>query len=406
MKKIISFFASLMLFSGFYLYGQVILPPGSSHLNGCSGEYYKVIINTPNCSRCSASNLPYSLVNYEDNANNQLIIEGDLPITSEDITYIITVRCTGGEGLCLPYTESYNLVVHPSPSVQFSINSGQTICKGEQITLEANTGIDIEKYSFSGSFPNNFTHDSPVNPSTPYTYTIPTPTNFTGGATYSVTATSTHGCTTSATKSVTVSDVPEVSIQGPGAICAHDSAKLSCLPKIDGYTYQWSTGDTGAYILVSHTVAGDAVYTVTVTGNGCTAAAKKNLVVHPVPEITGIVARDDTAVNGGSGSIDVTVLNSTDYACLWRKQGVNGIFSPFQNLSSLHAGAYSLTVIDIISHCKSESGPILLEDNGTGYKEHLQLPVRTCSFTIYPNPMVEQATVKATGKIEENNMIN
>jgi len=100
--------------------------------------------------------------------------------------------------------------------------------------------------------------------------------NPTATTTYTVTVTN-NGCTDVANVTVTVNVVNASAVANPNPICEGQFATLTAS---GGGTYAWSTGETGASIIVTPTAT--TAYTVTVTNNGCTDDAVVNVVVNTV----------------------------------------------------------------------------------------------------------------------------
>jgi len=158
--------------------------------------------------------------------------------------------------------------------------------------------------------------------------------------TYSVTVTDANGCTKTGSYNVTqptalsVTGVPtNINCNGAntGAIALTVSGGTS------PYTYSWSNGATSQNL--SSVPAG--TYSVTVTDkNGCTKNSSFTITQPPAMSITG--TQVDVNCNGGTtGSININVTGgSSPYSYLWS----NGATS--QNLSSVAAGTYTVTVTD------------------------------------------------------------
>ncbi|HWQ33930.1 MAG TPA: hypothetical protein VNQ79_13855 [Blastocatellia bacterium] len=170
--------------------------------------------------------------------------------------------------------------------------------------------------------------------------------------TYSVTVTDKNGCTKS---------LNGISISQPNALALSETHKdVKCNGGSDGsidltvsggtepYTYSWSNGAT------TQDLSGLATgsYSVTVTdANGCT----KSLNDIPIAEPAALALSEkhtDVKCNGGSdGSIDLTVSGGTEpYSYSWS----NGATT--QDLNSIPAGTYNVTVTDANGCMKSLNG--------------------------------------------------
>ena len=94
---------------------------------------------------------------------------------------------------------------------------------------------------------------------------------------YTVTGTNSNGCVNTKTTSITVYDLPTVTASND-TICLGNNATLSAS---GAATYVWSSGNTGATVVLSPTITTD--YTVTGTDNHqCVNTATLNVLVYPV----------------------------------------------------------------------------------------------------------------------------
>jgi|GEM_PF-801464 len=170
-------------------------------------------------------------------------------------TYFVTVT----DGACTsvaPVTVSVTGVLTPSVTA-----SPATVCPGQSTVLIA-TGGSTYVWS-TGQSGSTIT----VNPAATTTYTV--------------TATE-NGCTGTANVTVTVDpSLTATATASPGAVCAGQSTTLSAT---GGGAYAWSSGQSGASIMVTPT--GTTTYTVTVTNNGCTGTADVTVNVTPLPTPT------------------------------------------------------------------------------------------------------------------------
>jgi len=135
----------------------------------------------------------------------------------------------------------------------------QTICLGQSAILSASGGATyLWSTGQSGSIIS-------VNPIITTTYIV-TVTNF-------------NGCSAEDAVIVNVSNLPSANAGTDQTICLGQSTTLSAT---GGTTYVWSSGQTGANIIVSPVVS--TTYTVTVTAsNGCSASDAINVSVNSLP---------------------------------------------------------------------------------------------------------------------------
>jgi PKD repeat protein len=173
--------------------------------------------------------------------------------------------------------------------------------------------------------------------STPYQYAW---SNGSGGATttvystatYTVTATDNFGCTATATAAAAALPTPVAVISGDVTVCQGFSTMVSAS---GGVSYIWSNSLTDVDIWISN-----GIYTVTVTGsNSCTASASTAITTLPIMSLATTVT--PTCGNSSNGTIAVAVSGgAVPFAYNWNTGASTN------NISSLAAGTYSVTVTD------------------------------------------------------------
>jgi hypothetical protein len=194
-------------------------------------------------------------------------------------TSIYTV--TGTTGLCSA-SNTVAVVVSPTPTV--SVNNA-TICPAGTATLIAS---GANTYSWSTS-------------ATTSVITVTPPVN----TTYTVTGTS-LGCTNTKTVSVTIGTSISINVAAsPTAVCIGSSSTLTAT---GATTYTWSTGPTGASIVVTPTA--NTIYTVVGTNGSCSGSNTVNVVVNQLattalagPNQTICINNPSTTVTGNTPSI-------------------------------------------------------------------------------------------------------
>lgn len=180
----------------------------------------------------------------------------------------------------------------------------------------------------------------------PYTYNWGggiTTQNRTGLAagTYSVTVTDASSCTGTTSVTITQPATLTASIAGTNVACyggATGAANLTVTGGTTAYTYLWSNGATTQNL--SGKTAG--TYSVTVTdAHACTATASVTL-TQPAAALSGTITGTNASCNGSAtGSVTLTVAGgTTTYTYLWSNSATT------QNLSSVVAGTYTVTVTD------------------------------------------------------------
>lgn len=197
----------------------------------------------------------------------------DIVISNEG-TYVVTV--TDGNG-CLG-TASFEVTQLANP---IPVISGPTqFCEGSTATLNADTGYDTYLWS-----------DNSDGSSLQVSST----------GTYSLTVTNASGCSGETAVSVIENPLPAVSITGPEAYCAGQSAVLSASAGLVSYT--WNNSSTG----VSINVFEPGIYSVIATdSNACQNTASFQIAENPLPNvvITGDLAfceGDQTILDAGAG---------------------------------------------------------------------------------------------------------
>jgi hypothetical protein len=228
-------------------------------------------------------------------------------------TYTVTVTNNGCTG-----TADVTVTVNPLPVPAATANPG-SICIGQTAVLNATGG---GTYLWSNG------------QSGPLVTVMPFQT-----ATYTVTVTQ-NGCSATADVTVTVNPTPAPTISAnPGSICVGQSATLTAS---GGDSYLWSTGETGAFIIV--TPANTTIYTVAATSNGCTGTAEATVTVNSAtatataspatvcPGLTSVL----TATGGGTyawstgqsdASVSVTSFITTTYTVTVTDNGCTDVAS-------------------------------------------------------------------------------
>ncbi len=241
-------------------------------------------------------------------------------------TYNVTVTFSGG----CSATATTTVVVNNPPIAAITPVSA-SVCPGGSITLTASGG---STYVWNNAATTAATTVSPVS-----------------NTTYTVTVTSASNCTATATRLVTVSAAPTATITpATVTICNGASATLTAS---GGTTYTWSNTQTTAAITVSP--ATNTTYTVTVTNaSSCTATASRLVTV--VPTMSPSTTVTDVLCNGGNtGSVSLTVTSGqSPYTYHWNTNATT------QNLSSVVAGTYTVTITDA-AQCTATASATIAE---------------------------------------------
>jgi len=178
------------------------------------------------------------------------------------------------------YGSSYDIGAYEYQSNVPTLTDDLTICEGESVTLVAAGG---DAYIWDTG---DETYSITVNPEVTTTYTVEI-INADGSSTLSVT--------------VTVNEGPTAEIGEDTTICAGSEIVLTAT---GGDTYEWSTGETTASIVVSPDET--TTYTVTTKNNSCetTAVDSVDVIVIGAPNFT---AGEDQTICSGT---EVTLLAS------------------------------------------------------------------------------------------------
>ncbi|GDX52994.1 hypothetical protein LBMAG27_20410 [Bacteroidota bacterium] len=241
-------------------------------------------------------------------------------------TFSVTVTDANG---CTATTSSTIILVEPlvltiSPTVQ------NVSCNGNgdgSISLSVSGGTPVYNYNWS----NGNTTSALINLSP---------------GTFSVTVTDANGCSATSTSIITqpltlsatvtsYTDTLGCNATGTGAI------DISVFGGTTAYSYNWSNGSTTQDL--SGLSAG--TYNVTITdANGCTTTLSADLTIvqvdHPIASTT--ITNVTGCFGNSNGAIDLTI---TDGQAPFTYSWSNG--STTQDLSTLVAGVYSVTVLDV-----------------------------------------------------------
>ncbi|MES2330753.1 MAG: SprB repeat-containing protein, partial [Bacteroidota bacterium] len=224
--------------------------------------------------------------------------------------------CTSaaGSGVAAPKT---------TPTATITSVGSTTICAGSSVTLTASTGSSF-LWSTGAT-----------------TQSISTGIE----GSYTVTVTNASGCSaSSAPVTVTVNAPTTPTFTQVAAIC--NGSSLSALPTSS------NNNITGTWSPALNSTA-TTTYTFTPNADQCATTATMTITVNPLP----VVSASQTNVscfNGSDGSIDVSVLNGTaPYTYSWS----NG--STTEDINSLTAGIYTVTVRDVFGCASSNSVTII-----------------------------------------------
>jgi hypothetical protein len=234
---------------------------------------------------CVAENVTLSVSGMNMSINNYLWNTGATTSSitvSPAVTTSYSVTVNSNEECPL----SKSITVNVLPKVEALINgiasTTLNVCEGDTTTLTATGGVS---YKWSN---NQTTATIKVNP------TINTA--------YTVTVTDVNGCTATAVKNVNLNPRPLAAISSASnSICPGSAITLTAS---GGTSYIWSNGPTNSTNTVTPAV--NTTYRVTVTTNGCSAIASKEITLSEAPVVS--ITGDLSICKGESTSL--TAANS------------------------------------------------------------------------------------------------
>jgi len=218
------------------------------------------------------------------------------------------------------------------------ITSNGPICAGQNIQLNVNSS-SLAVYSWTG--PNGFT-SSLQNPVIPNVQQI-------GQQVYNLHISFPYStCTFDLSTTVTVKAAPTITlISKTNASCngLQDGQIVTTASGTGVLTYAWSNGGNAATL--SNIPAGS--YTLTVTDQSCQAQQTYSI-TQPSPLLISESHVNVNCAGAATGSIDLTVSGGTaPYTYDWSNDGT-GDFNDLQDITTLLAGNYSVTVKDALSN--------------------------------------------------------
>ncbi len=243
-----------------------------------------------------------------------------------------------------------------SPSITIATGGTYTVTSTDSYGCTANSSkaVTISNLAISGTSTNvsclggnNGAIDITVTGSNaPFTYnwgggvTSQDRTNLVTG-TYTVTASNTVGCSVTASYTITQPAAALTTSATTSSVSCNGgnngSINLTASGGVSPYSYSWNTGATSQDL--NNIVAGTFLVTVT-DFNGCT-ATRTSTITQPTAITTSETHINESCFGQSVGSINLSVSGGTGaYSYIWNNSAV------VQDISSLSAGTYSVTVSD------------------------------------------------------------
>ncbi len=303
--------------------------------NGCTQAAVVTVNNTGNVSVTAAGNNP--LCNGQCTGTATATPSGG----TSPYTYLwnngqtssnATGLCAGTYSVTLTdvngCTSTASIAIVQPPVLTASIPSVNTICIGQNSTLNANANGGTTGYTYNWS--NGGTSASiTVNPSVTTSYTV--------------TVTDANGCTSTATVQVNVN--PPLAVTATGnTLCAGGNTTISASGSGgsgSGYTYTWNTGQTGTPVTVSPTAT--TTYTVTLTDN-CGSPSATNTVqvtVNPLPIVTFAA---DTLYGCAPLCVNFTNNTANSSTCMWTTSAPSSSSNCNYSYCFNNPGSYNVTL--------------------------------------------------------------
>lgn len=185
---------------------------------------------------------------------------------------------------------------YTTPVIDIANGNVQTVCKGDALTLTANSQLGNTKYEWNNGIKNGEAFYPQAS------------------GKYTVTATSDKGCKATSDVNVTIIPKPTVTINAqPNTICLGETVRLTAGGSASEFI--WNNGQTGPTVTDIPNVGGTVKYVVTGKElvNGCSDTASTTVIVNEPPKIisTSKTVRSIAIGKGVSFSVKATGKNLT-----------------------------------------------------------------------------------------------
>jgi hypothetical protein len=257
--------------------------------------------------------------------------------------YSVRVNAAG----CENTSASITVTVNPLPTANATSATPTTVCEGNAVTLQANTGAGLSyQWLLNGAAiaGANAAEYSAVN-----------------AGNYSVRVNA-AGCeNTSASIMVTVNPVPTAiaTSAAPTTICEGSAVTLQANAGV-GLSYQWllnGTAITGANA-AEYSAVNAGNYSVRVNAAGCeNTSASITITVNPVPTAIATSAAPTTICEGSAVTLQANAGAGLSYQWLLNGNAINGANAPTYNAT--FAGIYAVSITQ--NTCETTSNTIQVE---------------------------------------------
>lgn len=264
--------------------------------------------------------------------------------------YTVTVTANG----CSATSAAVSVTITPPPAATITASGSTTVCEGNTVTLNANTGANLSyQWLLNGA---------PINGATAQSYTAAV------AGSYTVTVSQGANCSaTSSAATVNILAAPQATVtaSGPLAICQGGSVNLNAA-QVAGNTYQWQVNGANIAGATNASYAANAAgsYAVVVTStNGCASTSTASVVtVNPLPNATITPNGPTTFCVGGNVLLQGTSGNGLNYQ--WNNNGnaISGAVNSVLNVNQ--SGSYTVTVTDL-NGCSATSSALAVNVAGT-----------------------------------------
>ncbi|MCC6372570.1 MAG: T9SS type A sorting domain-containing protein [Bacteroidia bacterium] len=278
--------------------------------------------------------------------------------------YTVSLQSNNSYGTGSTYTQVVTILGPPVISISAS---SQSVCPGSVVGY---TASGAGSYTWSGGGGTNA-----ISSFTPLSSTV-----------YTVTG-KTSGCTNTKTVSVTLYALPSVSVSGSQSTCAGNS---NLLVASGANSYTWSNGQTFSFVNVSPSVT--TVYTIAAVGNNtCLVFKTFTLTVIPLPQIN--ISSADTIICLNEASV-LNATGAVNYT--WLPGNTNGSAASYTPVSTSN---YTCIGVDA-DGCENSAAFTVIVERCEGIEQILQLG--SFGFNVFPNPVKNKLTIRATKPLSEN----